>query len=150
MRQMRKYVIQMILPVISTGLLLAGCGASGAMPPAAPKSEVETLEVLAQPPSLAVSHSIEGASVGLTFLTRNFTFVQEGEKQANRSGQGYVKVTVDNQTTSVYSNRFDTTDLAPGPHKFAVELVQNNGRPYPNTKITFMITIKPSEPTAAS
>lgn len=147
---MKKYMIDKALPVISAVLLLSGCGSHGAMPPAAPPPEEEAMEVLAQLPSLAVSHSIEGASVGLTFLTRNFTFVQTGEKQANRSGQGYVRVTVDNQITPVYSNRFDTADLTPGPHKFAVELVQNNGRPYPNTKITFTITIKPSEPAAVS
>lgn len=141
-------LVRTLLFVVAVVVLCSGCGTFRAKSPGSEPQEVETQEVLAQPPSLAVSHSIEGASVNLTFLTRNFTFVKPGEKQSNRSGQGYVRVMVDNQTTSVYSNRFDTADLTPGAHTFSAELVQNNGRAYPNTKINFTITIKPSEPAA--
>lgn len=102
---------------------------------------VPSQEVLAQSPELSVSHSIEGNTVYLTFLTRNFMYAPASETQP-RAEEGHVHVTVDNKDTKVYENHFTVPSLSPGPHKFAVQLVRNNHQPYTNTKIEFTINIK--------
>ncbi|AMA72844.1 MULTISPECIES: hypothetical protein [Aneurinibacillus] len=128
--------------MIALAFMFAGC--QGQMPKALPEQPEESREVLAQSPSLAVSHSIEGNTVYLTFLTRNFMYVPEGATEL-RYGEGHVHVRVDGKLSRVYANNFKVGNLTPGAHTFEVELVRNNGNPYPNTKITFTITIKQSQ-----
>ncbi|ERI05609.1 DUF6130 family protein [Aneurinibacillus aneurinilyticus] len=134
---MKKAFGYVLVLLIATGI--SGCQerASDKLPDEATKSQ----EVIAQSPSLAVSHSIEGNTVFLTFLTQNFMYAPEGQSEIE-PGEGYVNVWVDNKLTRAYNNTLEVPNLTPGPHSFAVELVRNNHKPYPNTKISFTIQIK--------
>ncbi|GEN34866.1 MULTISPECIES: DUF6130 family protein [Aneurinibacillus] len=132
---MKKAFGYALILLAATGL--TGCQEQEPLPDETAKSQ----EVLAQSPALAVSHSIEGNTVYLTFLTRNFMYAPAGEPQM-KPGEGHVHVWVDNKLTRVYANTFKVSNLKPGPHTFSVELVRNNHKPYANTKITFTIQIK--------
>jgi hypothetical protein len=125
--------------VLCAAVALAGC--QGEISKPLPDKSDKSQEVLAQSPSLAVSHSIEGNTVYLSFLTKNFTYAPAGEPE-RRGSEGHVLVWVDNQLTKVYTNNFEASNLSPGLHTFAVELAHNNDTPYANTKITFTIKIK--------
>ncbi|WP_052947869.1 hypothetical protein [Aneurinibacillus tyrosinisolvens] len=102
----------------------------------------QSKEVIAQSPSLAVSHSIEGDTVYLSFLTRNFSYTPEGVRAPNRQGEGHINVWVDGKKSSVYEGKKEIPALVPGVHRFAVELAQNSNKPYSGTKIEFEITVK--------
>ncbi|MBN6188782.1 hypothetical protein JQN58_18185 [Aneurinibacillus sp. BA2021] len=132
-----RYTVGYAAVLLLAAGLFAGCQERAPLPDNTEKSQ----EALAQSPSLAVSHSIEGDTVYLTFLTRNFMYAPAGEPEM-KPGEGHVHVWVDNQLTKVYGNTHKVSGLAPGPHTFAIELARNNHNPYPNTKITFTIQIQ--------
>ncbi|CEH30135.1 hypothetical protein AM501_12010 [Aneurinibacillus migulanus] len=134
---MKKAFGYVLVLLIAVGI--AGC--QERTPEKLPDETAQSQEVIAQSPSLAVSHSIEGNTVYLTFLTRNFMYAPEGQSEIE-PGEGYVNVWVDNKLTRVYNNTLEVPNLTSGPHSFAVELVRNNHKPYPNTKISFTIRIK--------
>jgi hypothetical protein len=125
--------------MLAFALVTAGCQERARTP--LPGQSAPSQEVLAQAPELSVSHSIEGNTVYLTFLTRNFMYAPENAPQL-RPGEGHVHVLVDKKATKVYTNHVTVPNLSPGPHTFVVQLVRNNHQPYANTKIEFTINIK--------
>lgn len=133
---MRK-TIGCTLVMVMAASFLVGCQEHTQLPDNTKNSQ----EAIAQSPSLAVSHSIEGNTVYLTFLTRNFMYAPAGEPEM-KPGEGHIHVWVDNKLAQVYTNTYTVSGLTPGAHTFAVELVRSNHNPYPNTKISFTIQVK--------